>query len=75
MIYSHRNGETEPPTIYEEYYWYQATEAEITHDGCYYIYPYFDEDDPARVAGNDGKPIADMDGRWWGPVTPPWEGE
>jgi hypothetical protein len=77
MTYSHRNGETKPPTIHEEYYWFEADENSrvLARTGCYYIYSFYSVDDPARLAGDDGAHIDKLKGRWWGPVTPPWDND
>lgn len=74
MTYSHRNGETEPPTV-RGYYWFKGI-----------IMRYGDPQDIADLKtvewlGDCGVIVneesddflADTKGQWYGPVTPPWE--
>lgn len=65
--YSHRNGETEPPTIDEGYFWFHTDDSVIQPHGMIHIFD--------GACFEDGKmwDIAELTGRWWGPVTPPWE--
>lgn len=73
--YTHRNGETEPPTIKGVWFWFMSDgDADISAMGMLFIYPQGDD-----VAGTfddvdgDTTCISELEGRWWGPVTPPWE--
>lgn len=67
ITYSHRNGETEPPTIDEAWYWFDGGLNDIEHPrGVLYIF------DGATYADGEMWSISELKGRWWGPVTPPW---
>jgi hypothetical protein len=67
--YSHRNGETEPPTE-DGWYWVSSPPpvfregTVLVVDGCVYDFQedQFTLDELAGV-------------QWWGPVTPPWEAD
>ncbi len=75
--YIHRNGETEPPTE-SGWYWFIGRKHKhskrVSKAGAY------------RVWGDAGELrinippwsacwVDELEGRWWGPVSPPWEGE
>lgn len=80
MTYSHRNGETEPPTV-EGWYWFQGA---ITYRGMQDLpwwglvavpsyrghvasmRPHTQSNILAHVNLDETK------GRWWGPIEPPW---
>ena len=81
MTYSHRNGETEPPTE-EGWYWFDGDKCwrgesqrslkrpvfvEREEEGGS-IY-WFGADGDADDACADGW----LEGQWWGPIVPPWE--
>lgn len=78
--YSHRNGESEPPTITDEYFWLDRDEEDdVFWREIVYIMPGFDDVMP-YIQDFDGFDlrtwaVTDLQGRWWGPVTPPWEEE
>jgi hypothetical protein len=75
-LFSHRNGETAPPTR-PGWYWFDGKTPERM---CI-----------LRVWVEDGEPMVNVtflkegysrhvpavlhEGQWWGPVTPPWEAE
>ena len=85
MIFSHRNGETEPPT---EIGWYWCGGA-LTVDGTrrkiwnmLYLADWHNEsfvvglpDGQMAVLGKDATGFREVtfSCQWWGPVTPPWE--
>lgn len=77
-IYSHRNGETEPPTIYEEFYWHERVIGSKYDDEDAILFVMPPEDDiGAYIYSNSHEingriPISEIEGRWWGPVIPPW---
>ena len=73
--YTHRNGETEPPTVHEGYYWFDADEHAVNRatSGCYYIMPASESVNGIAFLSGEDVPINVLKGRWWGPVTPPWE--
>lgn len=76
--YSHRNGETEPPTILEHHYWFKGDEGSGYDDEGPLVFVMPAEKDIGPYIYSDcyevgGRvPIADMQGQWWGPVLPPW---
>ena len=74
--YSHRNGETEPPTTAGEF-WFDGAGIASSH-----VYKWRDRFSVERHNGvlcvfdDDGYPllpVTSMAGRWWGPIMPPWE--
>lgn len=73
MTYSHRNGETEPPTEADRY-WFDGFR--IKHNGNRaHIRDIVTTDDNGNVYNDvDGEmnPVATYEGRWWGPIVPPW---
>jgi hypothetical protein len=77
MTYTHRNGESAPPTQTGRY-WFNGV---ITSErGVYHIanISYFATTNMAYgMTYNDvtGEMLENKNyvGRWWGPVTPPWE--
>lgn len=76
-IYSHRNGETEPP-IEWGYFFY---EGQIVKPGQVrgrrrhlFVLVFGPSNDNLRIrVDNKIIPVGNCTGRWWGPVTPPWE--
>lgn len=78
--YSHRNGETEPPTE-EGYFWLEGNSGRIEFgkgwgtSQPHYVFPranciHLDRDNTIRLSS--------FTGRFWGPVTmpvTPWENE
>lgn len=79
MNYSHRNGETEPPTQWGDYWISERIDGEYYEPEilrvCYYnrgsglaVADFTPTDD------NYMTPIADVDARWWGPIEMPrWD--
>jgi hypothetical protein len=71
MIYPHRNGESDPPSKEETgWYWFNSNNPTggagmfLMTDGRLYGY------------GVDGRAkVGKLNGRWWGPVIPPWQEE
>jgi hypothetical protein len=78
MTYLHRNGETDPPTE-PGYYWFSFGWRNKTSDtvkGGLVASVYISAANALAVAlmYSDVRYSQDqLDGRWWGPVTPPWE--
>lgn len=70
--YSHRNGETEPPTIAGHYGHLGVDE---TRGGIVQI--EMDGDKPQWVLNCYDSYSVDIDdllgGQWWGPITGPWD--
>lgn len=79
MTYSHRNGETEPPTV-EGWYWFWGK-----HIGWVKRGDFPNRKDILHVdsVGNTrywkrgtayprGMPVTDVVGKWWGPLPEPW---
>jgi hypothetical protein len=82
LHYTHRNGETEPPTVPGEY-WFDGA---ILADGGYYKTGTKWRDQVYVSNSEHGLQVEfqyyeDWDqfspwqvvGRWWGPIVPPWE--
>lgn len=72
MRYSHRNGEMSAPEITGAYFWYQGLSASsIDIAGIVYV------DEMGRASDTFFNMAAchEMQGRWWGPLTPPWESD
>lgn len=78
--YSHRNGETEPPTLNEEYFWFRFSndESPIIVEGMFFMQIGYEDDSIFKNGvldtGGEFKSFDELPlGQWWGPVTPPWE--
>ncbi len=77
MLFEHRNGETEPPTIQGQY-WFNGSRfrqplgVEHVHVGIIHIWLRKGEMCMATPLLPIG-PVARIRGRWWGPLTAPWE--
>lgn len=73
--YSHRNGESDAPTIFNQWYWfYSEDDAGIFAEGVFYIDPDGWLQNTLNPTGeSDAYSLNDLQGRWWGPVTPPWQ--
>lgn len=76
--YSHRNGESEQPTV-NGWFWFDGTHPTLGIIMKRPILVESDGDDPACVfwygATDDAnEACADgwLHGQWWGPVVPPW---
>jgi hypothetical protein len=80
--YTHRNGETEAPTVPGKYWFKGRCHARDLAD----LTPVMVTDDPEILAYNveilawlpgwDGGQFEDIKwfaGQWWGPVSAPWE--
>jgi hypothetical protein len=87
VTYTHRNGETEPPTI-EGMYWFRGKgrsefgygPTTIECEGRTWV--RFSELDGAiygpfvSIEGNELLQIGlEVEGQWYGPIVPPWEDE
>jgi len=72
--YSHRNGETEPPTVEGWYWWIGTVVGSYTEKGLVSVTVPRDNSKiqiwPSWCDGWLG--IEDMLGEWWGPLVPPW---
>lgn len=66
--YSHRNGETEPPTK-EGWYWFKGR----TYDNGNASGTWFVSTVTRPVVASEEGELTDWEGQWWGPVSPPWE--
>lgn len=65
-IYTHRNGETEPPTV-KGNYWFKGILLFIDSPGR-------EREETSLVVNVSLDFMLDKYvGRWWGPVMPPWE--
>lgn len=72
--YSHRNGETEPPTK-AGWYWFKGSVSVGNHLGFSVHFDVVRLDDSQLVAfPNDYMAtLRNVTGRWWGPIVPPFE--
>jgi hypothetical protein len=68
MPYSHRNGETEPPTMNEKWFWFKGIGPDVEPSGVFFV-----ADGNAIDTRSDSCITDTLHGQWWGPVTPPWE--
>ena len=66
QTYSHRNGETEPPTV-NGWYWYYH---EDDWYGMYHV-----TGDRYELGPISGVLSEEFEGQWWGPVVAPWEAD
>jgi hypothetical protein len=66
MTYSHRNGETEPPTE-DGYYWLRSVPGDLRR--AIGITEILEGEPPEGLLTFEE--LAGV--RWWGPVTPPWD--
>ena len=89
MIYEHRNGETEPPTIAGEYWFDGVIASDNKNDPKWYGVGKRLQEKLLAERYSDGSIDFEygeyMDGRgalfdpwqlvgrWWGPIVPPWE--
>lgn len=75
MTYSHRNGENMPPTLYEKDYWFRCNNKTDSDDGPEdgLVYLLTEDDQQITDAFGEFYSLNDISGKWWGPVTPPWE--
>ena len=73
--YSHRNGETEPPTVDGWYWWSGTVIGAYAEKGLVNItVPRNDANIQIWPSWCDGWLGAkDMQGQWYGPIVPPWE--
>lgn len=74
MSYSHRNGETEPPTMAGMFGFRHSAgkrgwivDVVERHGKFERVMDYMDDDDDSTLS------IEDFDGQWWGPITGPWD--
>lgn len=85
MTYTHRNGETEPPTIPGDF-WYKGKlhhrghtdESRNYHHDCggmFHIYPHWHTNKLCIDGEECIHYMEDAEGQWWGPVVPPWDRE
>jgi hypothetical protein len=73
MTYTHRNGETAPPTEPGRY-WFNGV---FNSKGTYNIVGIVESNQIPGTTYNDvtGEVLKNSDytGQWWGPMVPPWE--
>ena len=78
--YSHRNGETEPPTIVG-WYWFRGNvlssyRGEVPYSGSVTILDSVYEDRGLCVISTNESPTSNIEkwqGQWYGPIVAPWE--
>jgi hypothetical protein len=77
MSYSHRNGETEPPTE-RGWYWFYGKHVNekrkpVKQKCNLYVFggctEYRDPDGKYKIMTN----LSSLRGKWWGPLVPPWQ--
>lgn len=73
MTYSHRNGETEPPTV-KGWYWLRHLRGKTYVPGQPFVFLAKKKYGKVLFIVDFDMPVADIHGKWWGPVVPPWEG-
>jgi len=72
--YSHRNGETEPPTV-AGWYWFESN---VTPLRTGVLRVYIEDNEPMvnvtfiKDGYSKHMSAASEDGQWWGPLVPPW---
>lgn len=76
MTYTHRNGETTAPTVPGRYWFKGHCQGEKVKE----MIPVIIENGAVcawRPMFGDGwfENIEHFSGKWWGPITPPWESE
>lgn len=73
-VYSHRNGETEPPTIAARF-WFDGWRTK--HNGNrVHVMDLVETNKRGGVYNDtDGETndAVEYSGHWWGPISPPWE--
>lgn len=72
--YSHRNGETEPPTE-AGFYWFigrKRKHAQTTSKGGVYRVWWNSGELYTRIEPWSSCRVDELTGRWYGPVEPPW---
>lgn len=76
--YAHRNGESEPPTI-EGAFWFvgKLHHSDYFHDmkGLVEITDHYLSHELLYGGEECCHRMGDFEGRWYGPVMPPWETE
>lgn len=74
-MYSHRNGETEPPTEAGYYFFRGRKMRHPRRTSVGAMVRVWQGDGEMRTQLRTCSPcsVDEMVGRWWGPVTPPWE--
>lgn len=73
-IYTHRNGETEPPTV-EGKYWFRGSIGDVDLDAGITTVAL---DKTGRLMAWDfhfdmQQYMTEFAGQWWGPLVAPWE--
>lgn len=79
--YSHRNGETEPPTVAGFYFVRHLAQWHDQEASIIYVEYDMDEDGFGagwrtwRIGRDYESSFDELDKRlqWWGPIMPPWE--
>jgi hypothetical protein len=76
QLYSHRNGETEPPTV-EGRYWFDGKVDGELYRGLTVAGSQYEDVRiwPDTYMGWNALSDFAFEGQWWGPVTPPWDAQ
>lgn len=71
--YSHRNGETDPPTD-AGYYFFKGRRIKQRkgYNRAVFMRIWEHEGTLRHYFGSPGT-VDELTGQWWGPVSPPWE--
>jgi len=71
VTYTHRNGETETPTV-KGSYWFKGTCNTYAQLEIAFMIDFVGD---LIYIGNGPYRLAAFTGQWWGPILPPWESE
>lgn len=75
MTFSHRNGETEPPIVATDnglWFWFDG-EDNNSRPQDEWFGVFWVTDTYAMDTRGEKIPLGELPGKWWGPLTPPWE--
>lgn len=72
MQYSHRNGESEPPTM-AGHYWFKGRRSRWKIQHLLWVVMVDKHSYGVVVSSDMCIPVSEYEGQWWGPIQPPWE--
>lgn len=73
--YTHRNGETDPPQVHQDggqFFWYDGQDFDERPMNEWFGLFWVCGAQAIDTTLSE-YPLSEFRGRWWGPVTPPWE--